>query len=130
MTDVSDGLLGVNLFLVSEQDIDLTALDDYGNVATGYSGIVQLTSTDPGFVNGTGDNTLTNGVGTFTVGLKQAGTQTITATDNANAAIKGSLSITVSAGAASSASAASHGQLLFMGPPRRPPGAGRARQRR
>jgi Bacterial Ig-like domain (group 3) len=81
--------------------VTVTALDAYGNVATGYSGIVQLTSTDPGFVNGTGDNTLTNGVGTFTVGLKQAGTQTITATDSASSSITGtSNSILVNPGPA------------------------------
>jgi hypothetical protein len=69
--------------------ITVTALDDNNNVITGYTGTVHLTSTDPGFVNATGDSTLTNGVGTFNVGMKQAGTQTVTATDTVNVSITG-----------------------------------------
>lgn len=72
-----------------DYSITVTALDANNNVVTGYTGTVHLTSTDPGFVNITGDSTLTNGVGTFNVGMKQAGTQTITATDTVNDSITG-----------------------------------------
>jgi len=81
--------------------ITVTALDASNNVAPGYTGTVHLTSTDPGFVNGTGDATLTNGAGTFNVALKQAGSQTITATDTVNSSITGTSSaITVLPGPA------------------------------
>jgi hypothetical protein len=67
-------------------DITVTAYDPYGNVATGYTGTVKLTSTDPAalnlgtytFISGTGQD---NGVHTFSVMLKTAGSQTITASD-------------------------------------------------
>lgn len=82
-------------------DVTVTALDAQGNTATGYTGTVHLTSTDPGFADITGDSTLTNGVGTFYVGLKTAGTQTITATDTVNSSITGtSGDITVAPGPA------------------------------
>jgi hypothetical protein len=72
--------------------VTLTALDANNNVVTGYTGTVHLSSTDPGFVNSTGDSTLTNGVGTFNVVMKQAGMQTITATDTVNTSITGTSS--------------------------------------
>ena len=67
--------------------ITVTALDENGNVATGYAGTVHLTSTDAAFINSTGNSMLTNGVGTFTVTMDQAGTQTITATDTVDGSI-------------------------------------------
>ena len=80
--------------------ITVKALDAQNNVVTGYTGTVHLTSTDPGFVNGTGDSMLTNGVGTFGVAMKQAGTQTITATDTVDPSTTGiSNSILVNPGA-------------------------------
>ena len=72
-----------------DYSITVTALDANSNVVTGYAGTVHLTSTDPGFVNVTGDSTLTNGVGTLTVAMKQAGAQTITATDTVDDFITG-----------------------------------------
>jgi fibronectin-binding autotransporter adhesin len=60
----------------------ITAMDSYGNVATGYTGKVHFTSSDAAAVL-PADAGLTNGVGTFNVTLKTAGNQTITATDNA-----------------------------------------------
>jgi hypothetical protein len=64
-----------------------------------YAGTVQFTSTDPGFVAST-PGTLTNGFGTFQPGMKQAGTQTITATDTVTSSITGtSNAITVNPGA-------------------------------
>ncbi|HYV36642.1 MAG TPA: NHL repeat-containing protein, partial [Gemmataceae bacterium] len=72
----------------------VTALDQFNNTAVGYSGTIQLTSTDPKAYLQSG-TTLTNGVGYFAVILKTAGNQTITATDSANTTITG-ISITMS----------------------------------
>jgi hypothetical protein len=69
-------------------NLTVTALDAANNVATGYSGIVLLSSTDPGFPL-QGNNALVSGMGTFSVGLETAGSQTITATDNANSRVSG-----------------------------------------
>lgn len=66
----------------------VTALDQFGNIATGYAGTVHFTSTDPlGTLSA--DATLTNGVGTFSATMKTAGDQTITATDTVNSSITG-----------------------------------------
>jgi N-acetylneuraminic acid mutarotase len=58
----------------------IQAFDHYGNLATGYSGRVHFTSTDPNAVLPP-DATLTGGVGTVSVRLNTVGSQTITATD-------------------------------------------------
>jgi hypothetical protein len=67
----------------------VTAEDVYGNVTPSYSGTVRFSSSDPQAVL-PANATLTNGVGHFSVTLKTAGTQSLTATDTANAAITGS----------------------------------------
>jgi len=78
----------------------VTALDQFNNTATGYSGTVHFTSTDAQAVL-PADSTLTNGVGTFSATLKTAGSQTLTATDTVTASITGtSGTVTVSAAAA------------------------------
>jgi hypothetical protein len=78
----------------------VTAEDAYGNVATGYSGTVRFSSSDLQAVL-PANATLTNGRGTFSATLKTAGSQSLTATDTANAAITGSQpGITVNPGAA------------------------------
>ena len=69
-------------------NLTVTALDAANNVATGYSGIVSLSSTDPAF-GLPGSAALVSGMGTFTVSLGTAGSQTITATDVANSRISG-----------------------------------------
>jgi uncharacterized delta-60 repeat protein len=77
--------------------ITVTALDAFGNVATGYRGSVHFTSSDKKailpsnytFVSGD------NGVHTFTVTLKSGGTRSITATDTANASITGGTIVVV-----------------------------------
>ena len=61
----------------------VTALDAYGNVATGYSGTVHFTSTDGNAIR-PADSTLTNGVGSFQIALNSLGNQSITATDTTN----------------------------------------------
>jgi predicted outer membrane repeat protein len=81
--------------------VTLTALDAFGNTATGYTGIVHFTSSDaqavlPGdYTFGAGDG----GVHTFIATMKTAGNQSLTATDTASSSVTGTQSgITVSAG--------------------------------
>jgi hypothetical protein len=81
--------------------LTVTAYDPYGNVATGYSGTVHFTSSDPQ-ANLPADSTLTNGTGTFTANLYTAGVQTITATDTVNNSITGTATVTVNPAAATS----------------------------
>ena len=78
----------------------VTALDQFGNTATGYTGTVQFSSTD-GQAILPGNSTLTSGTGTFSATLKTAGSKTITATDTVTSSITGtSGNITVSAATA------------------------------
>jgi hypothetical protein len=80
--------------------VTVTALNADGSVNTGYTGTVHFTSSDPQAVL-PADTTLTNGTGTFSVTLKTAGTQSITAVDTNNNGMAGSESgITVNAAAA------------------------------
>jgi hypothetical protein len=66
----------------------VTALDASNNVVTRYSGTVHFASTD-GQAALPANSTLMSGTGTFSVTLKTAGGQTITATDAATASITG-----------------------------------------
>jgi hypothetical protein len=77
-------------------NVTVEALDQFGNVATGYTGTVHFTSTDGQAVL-PGDYTFVagdNGVHTFTNGemLKTAGSQTVTATDSLTPSITGTSS--------------------------------------
>ena len=86
-------------------DVTVTAYDAYGNVATGYTGTIAFTSTDPKAVLPSAYTFAANDAGshTFPVTLETAGTQSITATDKSTSSIAGSeTGITVSAAAASS----------------------------
>src|SRR5262249_34285953 len=58
----------------------VTARDAFGNIATGYTGKVHFTSSDPNAVL-PADAALSSGQSAFTVTFKSAGTQTVTATD-------------------------------------------------
>jgi putative chitinase len=87
--------------------ITVTALDASNHTATGYTGTVQFTSSDPYAVL-PGDPVSHNytftpadqGVGTFAgVTLVTAGSQTVTATDTATSSITGTASVAVNAGA-------------------------------
>ncbi len=69
--------------------VTVTAKDLYGETSTGYTGTVQITSSDGQAVRGA-NATLSSGVGTFSVTLKTAGAQSITATDTLNGSITGS----------------------------------------
>jgi hypothetical protein len=62
--------------------ITVTAVDALGNTFPNYTGKVHFTSSDQSAVLQP-DSTLTNGVGMFNVTLNTAGSQTITATDDA-----------------------------------------------
>src|SRR5260370_2689642 len=84
--------------------VTVTAKDAYGNVATGYNGTVHFTSTDlqavlpANYTFVAGDN----GVHTFNVTLKTAGSDTVTATDTVTSTITGTSSaVNVSPAAAS-----------------------------
>ena len=78
----------------------VTAQDTFGNLTgSAYSGTVHFTTTD-GQATLPANTTLFNGTGNFTVTLKTAGPQTLTATDTASSAIAGtSNSVSVNAAA-------------------------------
>jgi hypothetical protein len=77
--------------------ITVTALDAFGNVATGYTGTVHFASSDnhailpPNYTFVAANN----GVHTFTVTMRSSGTRTITVADTAHGSIKGSVSLIV-----------------------------------
>jgi CSLREA domain-containing protein len=75
----------------------VTAVDAFGNTATGYRGTLHFTSSDSQAVL-PANTTLTAGVGNFTAAFNTAGTQTLTATDAATPTLRGTESgIVVSA---------------------------------
>jgi hypothetical protein len=71
----------------------VTALDQFNNVATGYTGTVHFTSSDS-LAMLPADATLTNGTGSFSATLRTSGSHTLTATDTVNSSITGSATIT------------------------------------
>lgn len=74
----------------------VTALDAYGNVATGYRGKVHLSSSDP--KSGTSDYTYSskdNGVATFSYTFNTLGFQTLYLVDTANGSILGNAVVSV-----------------------------------
>jgi autotransporter-associated beta strand protein len=78
--------------------ITVTALDSFGNTATGYTGTVHFGSSD-GQAGLPGDYTFVsadNGQHTFTVTLQSAGSQTISAIDTVTSSITGMASLSVS----------------------------------
>ena len=69
----------------------VTAMDPYGNVATGYTGTVHFTSSDPR-AKLPADYSFTaadNGVHTFKAIFNTVGTESLTATDTVNSLITG-----------------------------------------
>jgi len=70
-------------------NVVVTVYDAYGNVATGYTGTVSLTTSDPHAVQPSGYTFVAADAGkhTFSVTLETAGTQTITATDMVTASL-------------------------------------------
>jgi hypothetical protein len=84
----------------SPTEITVEALDGSNNPSTGYTGTVQITSSD-GKAILPANGPLQNGTGGVLVTFETAGNQTVTATDTGTPAIKGSSStIAVSATAA------------------------------
>jgi hypothetical protein len=69
-------------------NITVTALDASNGEVSSYAGTVHFSSSDAQAVL-PANTTLTNGTGSFTVTLKTAGSQTITATDTSTVTIKG-----------------------------------------
>jgi microcystin-dependent protein len=69
-------------------NITVTALDAFNNTATGYIGAVHFTSSD-NQATLPADSTLADGVGDFSVTLKAAGSQTVTAQDSTTSSITG-----------------------------------------
>src|SRR5262249_58859248 len=79
--------------------VTVTALDAFGNVATGYAGTVHFSSSDasatlpPDFTFSAADQ----GVHTFTgVVLNATGVQTVSVADSLSSAVAGSAGVTVS----------------------------------
>jgi hypothetical protein len=81
--------------------VTITALDPYGNVATGYTGTIHFTTSDPSAsvvlptdytftAADKGKHSFTNGVT-----LRTSGSQSITATDTVTSSITGSATVTV-----------------------------------
>src|SRR5208282_5218113 len=68
--------------------VTVTAEDQFNNTATAYAGTVHLTSSD-GQASLPANATLTSGTGSFSVTLKTAGNQTVTANDTATTTIAG-----------------------------------------
>ncbi len=77
---VSLGLVGGGGHIGSAKAVTVKAFDVFGNVATGYNGVVHLSASDAKMVL-PADGALVNGVGTFNVIPMTLGAQTITATD-------------------------------------------------
>jgi hypothetical protein len=97
----------------------VTALDAYENIATGYTGTVGFTSTDA-------QTTLPNpypftatdgGMHTFTVTLRTAGGQTLTASDSVLATLIGSAPVQVVAAAAASLRMVPAQNVIYPGQP-------------
>jgi putative cell wall-binding protein len=68
--------------------VTVKALDGSGNVVTGYSGTVKLTSSDSAAALPP-NSTLSSGQRAFTVTLKTSGSHTVTATDTAKSGLSG-----------------------------------------
>jgi hypothetical protein len=84
----------------SPATVTVTAKDAYGNVATGYTGTVRFTSTDPAALlpAPTAFTSGNHGVRTFAVTFRTAGSRTVTATDTVTSSLTGtSGSVTVAA---------------------------------
>nr|MDQ6907575.1 IPT/TIG domain-containing protein [Chloroflexota bacterium] len=97
-----------------------TATDSGGNIATGYRGTVHLTSNDPQASLPSGDYLFTdadNGVHSFSVILRSAGSHSVTVMDTGPAAANGTLSFAITAAPARtiSANASSTPQTATIG---------------
>ena len=66
----------------------MTAFDAFNDTATGYTGTVNFTSSDPAAVLPAGGK-LTNGVGAFSLTFQTQGSQTLTVSDSVTSSITG-----------------------------------------
>lgn len=85
-------------------NVTVVARDAQNNIATGYVGTFNFTSSDAQATLPSNGQTLTNGQGTFSVTFGTNGSQTITATDSVTPSITGFDTVTVSAGTVASLS--------------------------
>jgi uncharacterized delta-60 repeat protein len=95
-TFILSGLPG-SLMAGTQGSVTVTAKDQFGNTATGYSGTVHIASTDSGAAL-PADYAFTasdSGVHTFPVTLRSLGGQTIRVQDNGNPLIYGTINTTV-----------------------------------
>src|SRR6185295_1978511 len=76
--------------------LTVTAQDAANNPFAGYTGTITFSSTDSQAIL-PANATLTNGVGTFSVTLKTAGSKTVTVADTVTSTISGTSAIEVSA---------------------------------
>ena len=97
------------------QTVTVTAKDPYGNVATGYTGTVEFTSSDPAASLPANSNftTADQGVQSFSVTFETAGTQSLTVTDTSSGITATQSGITVAPAAPSdlTATAVSSSQI-------------------
>ena len=77
-----------------EVPVSVTAYDAYGNVATGYDGTLDFSTTDAHAILPTTD-TLSDGTGTFDFTFSTTGSYTVTATDSVDVDITGSTPVNV-----------------------------------
>jgi hypothetical protein len=95
------------------QSITVTALDPYGNVATGYSGTVLFTSSDPAASLPTNATftTANQGTETFALTFETAGTQSVTVTASGISATQSGITVAPAAPNDLVASAVSTSQI-------------------
>ncbi len=91
------GLVGGGGHIGSPHIVTITAFDIYGNIATGYNGLVHLTGSDS-LIQLPADGAMINGIGSFIVTPMTLGAQTLTAS---SAAMTGTETITGTPGDAS-----------------------------
>jgi hypothetical protein len=94
----------------------VTALDTNNNTVTGYTGTVQFTSTDPQATLPV-NSPLTNGTRIFSVTLKTAGNQTISAQDGALSGTSNTIAVAAAAPASIAADPATTPQSTQVGHP-------------
>ena len=76
--------------------VTVTVRDAFGNLVTGYTGKVTLSSNDPkGGSNSYSFSSKDAGVATISYTLSTVGTQTLKVVDNANSSLVATLAVTV-----------------------------------
>lgn len=93
--------------------VTVTAEDSFDDVATGYTGTVKITSSDPAATL-PANATLINGVGTFPVILRTPGTQSITAIDTMTGTIIGTQTDIIVTGTAPTAANDNYTTVVTM----------------